>query len=73
MANKNQELEYPTNILGILAGTSWSVHWLEAVDDALTGARNLEKRTRIHQHKAVANCDQATGMVEDVVAQVRLY
>ena len=71
MVNKNQELEYHNNILGVLAGT---------VIGALAGAATMlllapqsGKRTRIQiQEKSIELRDRATGIMEEVVSQARL-
>jgi gas vesicle protein len=71
MANKNQELTYHTNIVGILA--SMLIGGLAGAVTMLLLAPQSGKRTRMQiQEKGIELLDQATGMVEDAVAQVRL-
>ena len=71
MVKKNQELEYHTNILDVLAGTV--IGALAGAVTMLLLAPQSGKRTRIQiRHKGIELRDQATGMVEDIVAQVRL-
>jgi gas vesicle protein len=71
MANKNQELVYHTDILGILAGML--VGGLAGAVTMLLLAPQSGKRTRIQlQEKGIELRDRATGMVEDAVAQMRL-
>ena len=71
MSNKNQELTYHPDFVGILAGTV-----IGACAGAVTMlllAPQSGKRTRTQiQHKGIELRDQATGLVEEVVAQVRL-
>jgi gas vesicle protein len=71
MVTKNQELEYHNNILGVLAGTL-----IGAVAGAITMlllAPQSGKKTRIQiQEKGIELRDQATGIVEEAVAQARL-
>src|SRR5690349_1802137 len=71
MTNKNQELTYHTNILGILA--SMVIGGLAGAVTMLLLAPQSGKRTRMQiQEKGIELLDQASGMVEDAVAQVRL-
>ena len=71
MANKNQELTYHTDVLGILVGMV--IGGLAGAVTMLLLAPQYGKRTRIQiQEKGIELRDRATGMVEDVVAQVRL-
>jgi len=71
MVNKNQELTYHTDVLGILVGMV--IGGLAGAVTMLLLAPQSGKRTRIQiQEKGIELRDRATGMVEDVVAQVRL-
>lgn len=72
MVKENQELEYhDSNILGVLAGLL--IGSLAGAVTMLLLAPQSGKRTRIQiQRKGVELRDRTTGMVEDVVAQVRL-
>jgi len=71
MVNKNQELEYHSNVLGVLAGVV--IGGLAGAVTMLLLAPQSGKRTRTQiQHKGIELRDRATEMVEDAVAQVRL-
>ena len=71
MVNKNQELEYHSNVLGVLAGVV--IGGLAGAVTMLLLAPQSGKRTRIQiQHRGIELRDRATEMVEDAVAQVRL-
>ena len=71
MVNKNQELGYHTDIVGILAGML--VGGLAGAVTMLLLAPQSGKRTRIQiQEKSIELRDRATGIVEGAVAQVRL-
>jgi gas vesicle protein len=71
MTNKNQEITYRTNVLGILTGTL--IGGLAGAVTMLLLAPQSGKRTRVQiQKKSVELRDRATEMVGDVVAQARL-
>jgi gas vesicle protein len=71
MIHKNQELEYHTDILGILAGVL--VGGLAGAVTMLLLAPQSGKRTRIQiQEKSIELRDRATGIVEGAMAQARL-
>jgi gas vesicle protein len=71
MVNKNQELEYHTNILGVLVGTL--IGAFAGAVTMLLLAPQSGKRTRMQiQEKSIELRDRATGLVEDAVAQARL-
>ena len=72
MVNKNQEPEtHNNNVLGVLVGML--IGSLAGAVTMLLLAPQSGKRTRILiQKKGLEMRDQAVGMVEDAVAQVRL-
>ncbi|MEP6894057.1 MAG: YtxH domain-containing protein [Chloroflexota bacterium] len=71
MVNKNQELVYHTDVVGVLAGMV--IGGLAGAVTMLLLAPQSGKRTRMQiQEKGIELRDQATGIVEDAVAQVRL-
>ena len=71
MVNKNQELAYHSNILGVVAGTV--IGALAGAVTMLLLAPQSGKRTRAQiQHKGIELRDRATEIVEDAVAQARL-
>ena len=71
MVNKKQELVYHTDIVGVLAGMV--IGGLAGAVTMLLLAPQSGKRTRMQiQEKGIELRDQATGIVEDAVAQVRL-
>ena len=71
MVNKNKELESHNNVLGVLVGTL--IGALAGAVTMLLLAPQSGKRTRMQiQEKSIELRDQATGMVEDAVAQARL-
>ena len=71
MVNKNQELTYHTDVLGILVGMV--IGGLAGAVTMLLLAPQSGKRTRIQiQKKGIELRDRATEMVEDVVAQARV-
>ncbi len=71
MVNKNQELAYHTDAVGILAGMA--IGGLVGAVTMLLLAPQSGKRTRIQiQEKGIELRDRATGIVEDAMAQMRL-
>ena len=72
MINENQEYLHPqNNMLNVLVGML--IGGLAGAVTMLLLAPQSGKRTRIKiQEKSIELRDRATGMVEDVVAQVRL-
>lgn len=71
MVNKNQELTYSTDVLGILAGML--IGGLAGAVTMLLLAPQSGKRTRIQiQEKSIELRDRATGIMEDALAKVRL-
>jgi len=71
MTNKNQELAYHTDFVGVLAGIV--IGGLAGAITMLLLAPQSGKRTRIQiQEKGIELRDRATGIVEEAVAQVRL-
>jgi gas vesicle protein len=70
MFNKNQELAYHNNILGVLVGTV--IGALAGAITMLLLAPQSGKRTRTQiQHKGIELRDRAAEIVEDAVAQAR--
>ncbi len=72
MINENLEYKYPTNnVVNVLVGVL--VGGLAGAVTMLLLAPQSGKRTRIQiREKGIELRDQATGIVEDAVAQVRL-
>jgi gas vesicle protein len=71
MVNKNQELTYYPNVLGILAGVL--IGGLAGAVTMLLLAPQSGKRTRVQiQKKGIELRDRATEIVEDAVSQARL-
>jgi len=71
MVNENQEPEYHNNILGVLAGLL--IGGLAGAVTMLLLAPQPGKRTRMQiRQKGFELRDQATGMMEDAMAQARL-
>ena len=71
MVNENQEPEYHNNILGVLAGLL--IGGLAGAVTMLLLAPQSGKRTRMQiRQKGFELRDQATGMMEDAMAQARL-
>ena len=72
MINENLEYKHPTNsVLNILVGML--IGGLAGAVTMLLVAPQSGKRTRIQiREKGIELRDRATGIVEDVVAQVRL-
>jgi len=71
MVNKKKELTYQTNIVGVLAGMV--IGGLAGAVTMLLLAPQSGKRTRIQiREKGIELRDQATGIMEDAMAQTRL-